>query len=200
MRVALYSRVSTRDKGQDTDNQVRLLKQYVASQPGWMIVAEFADEISGGTSVRPQFQAMFEAASRRKFDCLLFFSLDRLSREGPLTTLQHLERLTSSGIVWKSLTEQYLDSTGVFRDAIIGILSALAQQEKIRLRERVMAGLEKAKAQGRVGGRPRVICNRDEVKALNAAGRSQSQIAIEMGLNKSTVQRIIESQRVHQQG
>ena len=83
MRVALYGRVSTRDKGQDTENQLAQLRQYAASM-GWQTVAEFVDHESGGKSDREQFQFMFQAASQRKFDVLLFWSLDRLSREGVL--------------------------------------------------------------------------------------------------------------------
>src|SRR5947208_12125755 len=102
---------------------------------------------------------MFEDASRRKFDVLLFWSLDRFSREGVLETLQHLQRLTSYGVGWKSFTEQYLDSCGVFRDAVLSILATIAKQERIRLSERTVAGLERARKAGRIGGRPRVVTN-----------------------------------------
>ena len=89
---------------------------------------------------------MFEAASRREFDVLLFWSLDRLSREGTVETLNHLQRLTSYGVHWRSFTEQYLDSTGIFREAVIGILAAVAKQERVRISERVQAGLARASA------------------------------------------------------
>src|SRR5579872_4391977 len=82
-------------------------------------------------------QALMEAASRREFDLVLFWSLDRFSREGVLATLQYLQRLTSYGVGWKSLQEEYLDSCGVFRDAVLSILATIAQQERIRLSERV---------------------------------------------------------------
>jgi DNA invertase Pin-like site-specific DNA recombinase len=94
---------------------------------------------------------MFAAASRREFDCLLFWSLDRLSREGTVETLNHLQRLTGYGVNYRSFTEQYLDSTGVFKEAVIGILAAVAKQERVRLSERTIAGLERARAQGGVG-------------------------------------------------
>src|SRR5215470_14557366 len=113
MKCALYGRIST--TRQETENQLLQLRQFAATQ-GWQIVAEYTDEMSGGTADRPQFKAMFAAASRREFDCLLFWSLDRLSREGVLETLQHLNRLTSYGVAWRSLAEQYLDSCGAFRD------------------------------------------------------------------------------------
>ena len=74
--------------------------------------------------------SMFEAASRREFDVLLFWSLDRLSREGTVETLNHLQRLTSYGVHWRSFTEQYLDSTGIFREAVIGILAVVAKRPR----------------------------------------------------------------------
>ena len=117
MRVAIYCRVSTAE--QTVENQLGRLRQFAASQ-GWDIAAEFCDEVSGSKSekARPAFRQMFEAASRREFDVLLFWSLDRLSREGVLPTLTYLQRLTSYGIKWRSVTEQYIDSCGVFADAV----------------------------------------------------------------------------------
>jgi DNA invertase Pin-like site-specific DNA recombinase len=190
MRTALYARVSTKDKGQDTENQLRQLRQFAATQ-GWTVAAEFIDYASGGRSDRQQLQAMFEAASRREFDCLLFWSLDRLSREGTVATLNHLQMLTSYGVHWRSFTEQYLDSTGIFREAVIGILAAVARQEKIRISERTRAGLEKAKSKGRIGGRPKVVCDRLEVMRLSQSGVSLAKIAEAVGASKSSVARIL---------
>jgi DNA invertase Pin-like site-specific DNA recombinase len=109
------------------------------------------DRATGKHSDREQFQQMFEAASRREFDVLLFWSLDRLSREGTVETLNHSQRLTHYGVHWRSFTEQYLDSTGIFREAVIGILAAVAKQERVRISERIIAGLERARKQGRIG-------------------------------------------------
>lgn len=83
----------------------------------------------------------------------LFWSLDRLSREGVVETLNHLQRLNGYGVNYRSFTEQYLDSTGIFKEAVIGILAAVAKQQRIRRSERTLAGLERARAEGRVGGR-----------------------------------------------
>jgi len=97
VRVALYSRVSTKDKGQDVRNQTDQLREFCEKQ-GWRIVQEFMDNASGKRGDRVQFQAMFEAASRREFDAVLFWSLDRFTREGALPTLQYLQRLDAYGI------------------------------------------------------------------------------------------------------
>ena len=79
MRIALYARVSTKDKGQDHENQLRELRQFVKnkSDEGWKVVQEYVDKASGKTSDRPAFQKMFEDASRKQFDLVLFWSLDR---------------------------------------------------------------------------------------------------------------------------
>ena len=191
MNVVLYSRVSTRDKGQDVENQQRQLRDFAKKQ-GWTIVHEFSDYASGKTSEREQFKRMLSAASKRQFDLLLFWSLDRLSREGALETLQHLQRLTAYGIAYRSFTEPYLDSLGAFRDGVISILACLARQERIRLSERTIAGLEKARALGRVGGRPRVECDRSKVLKLHAAGKSLAAISKELGISKTSIHRIVQ--------
>ena len=191
--VAVYARISTKDKKQDNENQLRQLRDYCSKQ-GWTIAKEYVDRASGKRSDREQFQAMFEGAFRREFDCVLFWSLDRFSREGTLETLQHLQRLTSYGVAFKSYTEQYLDGTGMFRDAIIGILAALAKQERVRLSERVTAGLARAKAEGRVGGRPVVDRTEDRdaglIRQMRDDGQSYGEIADELGRSKSDIYRV----------
>jgi DNA invertase Pin-like site-specific DNA recombinase len=196
MRTAIYARVSTKDGRQDTENQLRQLRDFAATQ-GWTVVHEYVDRASGKRGDREQFQRMFGAASRREFDVLLFWSLDRLSREGTVETLNHLQRLTGYGVNYRSFTEQYLDSTGMFKEAVIGILAAVAKQERVRLSERTIAGLQRAKAQGRVGGRPKVEDNVAKVKALRRLreqGKSIRAIAVELGLSTGTVQKLVKHQ------
>ena len=107
MRIAIYSRVST--SGQDTANQLVQLRAFAANQ-GWTVIKEFVDIASGKNGDRQQFKALFAAASRREFDLVLFWSLDRFSREGVFETLQYLQRLTGHGVGYRSFTEQYLDT------------------------------------------------------------------------------------------
>ena len=153
MKVALHARVSTDDKGQDPLNQFLQLREFCKRQ-GWSIVQEYEDEISGGKSDRTAFQLMWKDAARHKFQVLLFWSLDRFTREGTLPTLLYLQRLSSLGIAYKSFAEPFIDSLGPFRDAIIGIIAATAQQERIRQSERVKAGIARVRAQGCKWGRP----------------------------------------------
>src|ERR1019366_4967578 len=94
--------------------------------------------------------------------------------------------LTSYGVGWRSFTEQYLDSCGVFRDAVLSILATIAQQERIRISERVTAGLARARKQGRVGGRPRIVVDRKRIAELRAAGKTRPEIAAELGMRTRT--------------
>jgi DNA invertase Pin-like site-specific DNA recombinase len=195
MNIALYARVSTKDKGQDYENQLRELRAFVERKAaeGWTLAHEYVDKASAKTADRPAFRRMFEDASRKQFDMVLFWSLDRFSREGVLETLQHLQKLTSHGVEWFSFREEYLRSIGVFRDAVLAILAAIAKQERVRLSERVQAGLSRARAAGTTLGRPRVAVNRTKVWALRDAGRSVRQIAATMKLTHGTVQRALEA-------
>jgi DNA invertase Pin-like site-specific DNA recombinase len=198
MRAAIYARVSTKDGRQDTENQLRQLRAFAETQ-GWTVVREHVDRASGKRSDREQFRRMFESASRREFDCLLFWSLDRLSREGTVETLNHLQRLTGYGINYRSFTEQYLDSTGIFKEAVIGILAAVAKQERMRLSERTIAGLQRAKDQGRVGGRPKAedadpkLVTR--IERLRAQGQSIRAVAAAVKKSPNTVLRLLLPER-----
>jgi len=185
-RIAVYSRVST--EKQDAENQLQQLRNF-AGQQGWNIVVEFVDVVTGGTSDRPQFQSMFESAERQEFDLLLFWSLDRLSRQGVLETLQHLNRLTEAGVAYRSFTEQYLDSCGLFKDAIISIMATLAKQEKIRISERTKAGLAIARARGSQLGRRELELNETQLRSLAQQGKSSREIARQLNVSQRTIRR-----------
>jgi len=186
--IAIYARIST-DK-QDNLNQLAQLRAFACTQ-GWKVSREYVDVATGKNGDREQFKALFSAASRREFELVLFWSLDRFSREGVYETLTYLQTLTQYGVGYRSFTEQYLDSCGMFRDAVISILAVIAKQERVRLSERTLAGLARARAQGRVGGRPRVPCDHRKVLKLHAAGCSLGEIAKRLKISKTTVYRIV---------
>jgi DNA invertase Pin-like site-specific DNA recombinase len=142
MKAALYLRASTDNNNQDTDNQRLQLQQFCKTQ-SWNIVAEYEDYESGSKADRVQFRQMLQDAGKRKWDLLVFWSLDRFTREGTLVTLKYLEQLEHYGIRWRSYTEPWIDSAGPFRDVVISLLASLAKQERIRIRERVNAGLQR---------------------------------------------------------
>jgi DNA invertase Pin-like site-specific DNA recombinase len=191
--VALYARVSTKDGRQDTENQLIALREYCAKQ-GWTVAGEYVDHETGGTSKRPHFQRMFADAHARKFDLVLFWALDRFSREGVAATLNHLGRLTSYGVGWRSHTEEYLDSCGIFRDAVLAILAVIAKQERVRRSERAQAAIARLRRQGQADklGRPRTEpSKRAKAQNLREKGLSLRAIGAKLGISAATVQRIV---------
>lgn len=186
MRVAIYARVSTDNKGQDPENQLFQLREFCERQK-WAIAEEYVDYVTGETDKRPRFQALLAAAGRRKFDLVLFWALDRFSREGVLPTLKHLERLTAAGCGWKSYTEQFLDTMGPFSDAILAFLACIAKQENVRRSERTKAGLDRARRAGKVLGRPERVWPRDRAVKMRAEGYSWQEVSKALDVPVGTV-------------
>ena len=183
--VGIYARISK--DSLDSTNQLMLLRTYCKSM-GYDIFSEYVDVISGASSNKPEFNRMMQDASKRRIDMVLFFALDRFTREGTRRTIHYLQLLDDYGVMYKSYSEQYIDSSGIFRDVIIALLSTLAQQERLRISERVKAGLEKSRQQGRVGGRPTL--NKSTVrriKELKNAGNSVISIAKELKISRGSV-------------
>ena len=192
MRVAIYARTSTDDGRQELTNQTRELHEY-AKRMGWTVVGEYLDQVSGRKADRPQFQAAMKDARKRKFDVLLFWSLDRLSREGVLKTLLILNQLSGYGVKYRSLQEQWIDSLGAFSDAIVGILATVAKFEADRMSSRVRSGLARARAEGK-GACPGVleaIVDRGKLAAMRKKGMSLREIAATTGKSAMTIQRLL---------
>jgi DNA invertase Pin-like site-specific DNA recombinase len=191
-RVAIYGRTSSSDGRQEVENQLGELRRFAAAK-GWEIVAEYVDHESGSHAARPEFRRLFEDAAQRHFDVVLFWALDRLTREGARETLQYLNQLSEYGIAFRSFREPYLDSCGMFKEAIIAILGAIAKQERTRMVERVRAGLSRARIHGtRSGkpvGRPKAVFRRDKVVELRIRGKSWREIARECSVGTTTVRR-----------
>jgi DNA invertase Pin-like site-specific DNA recombinase len=192
VKVAIYARTSTDDGRQELTNQTRELHAY-AERMGWTVVAEFHDQVSGRKAERPQLQNALEAGRKRQYDVLLFWSLDRLSRQGVLPTLLLLNQLSQYGVKYRSLQEQWIDSLGAFSDAIIGILATVAKFEAERLSCRVRSGLERARSQGKALGRPRVVVDRSKIAKLRKQGLSLREIAAKTGKSAMTIQRALKA-------
>jgi DNA invertase Pin-like site-specific DNA recombinase len=186
MKVAIYARVSTDDKGQDPLNQLLELREFAARQ-GWAVLREYTDEATAKNGERTGFKEMWTDVTKHRFDLLLFWSLDRLTREGTYKTLTYLRRLTDAGVKFKSYTEQYIDSLGAFSDAIIGVLAAVAAQERIRISERTKAGLARTRAQGTRLGRPAKMVDTRKARKLRAAGMSLREIARKLHVSPALV-------------
>lgn len=189
--IAIYARVSTKDKGQSVENQLPDLRRY-AEAFGWNIYKEYIDHESGGTGNRKEFKTLFADAYQRKFSLVLFWSLDRFSREGALPTLMYLNELDASGVGYKSYTEQFLDSTGIFKDAIISMLAALAKQEKIKIGERTKAGMARARANGSQIGPPSK--SQDivvRIQQMKGEGNSNYAVAKALNISANTVAKYV---------
>jgi DNA invertase Pin-like site-specific DNA recombinase len=190
MRVALYARVSKDNGKQSTENQLHELREF-CRRSAWTVEHEYLDHASAKAADRPQFRRMFEDASKRKFDLVLFWSLDRFSREGVLETLHHLQRLSAAGVNWRSYQEAYFDSSGPFKDVVVSLMATLAKQERLRISERTKAGLQRARRAGKVLGRPRVNVDVVKLRQLQEKGFSLRGIAAKEGLALSTVVRAL---------
>jgi DNA invertase Pin-like site-specific DNA recombinase len=195
MKAAIFCRVSTDE--QTTDNQALELRAY-AARAGHEITAEFIDVESGSKSDRQGLNALLDAASRKEFDVVLFSRLDRITRLGAYQMHGFFERLDSYKVGYKSLGDAWLDSNiPMLRDIMIGVIASFARNERDTLILRTKAGLARARAEGKVLGRPRVLGSRGHVQdkqritELVAAGNSQRTIAKALRLSKGTVQRTI---------
>jgi len=188
-RAAIYLRVST--TGQTVENQRRELKQ-IAERRGWTVAGVYEDAgISGakGRDQRPGFDQMLKDASRRKFDVVMAWAIDRMGRSlrDLLDTIEHLE---ATGVDLY-LDQQNIDTTTPAGKLLFQVTGAFAEFERSMIRQRVNAGLARAKAQGKRLGRPRVdhrIAAR--VRAELTKGTGVVKTAKALGIGVGTVQRI----------
>lgn len=179
-------------KSQDTENQLRVMRTWIR-ELGHEVDHEYVDRASGGSGDREKFKQMLRdvAAYKKNHPILIgFWALDRLSREGVIETLQYLQLFDKAGFLWKSYTEQYLDSTGIFKEAIIAIFAALAKQQRIRMKENTIAGLERARVMGTKSGKPigrPPKFNRAIAIDLYAQMKSYRAVARALGVSYNTV-------------
>jgi DNA invertase Pin-like site-specific DNA recombinase len=186
MRVAIYARVSTKDKGQDTENQLHQLRAF-AEQHG-PIYRVFTDQESGGKADRAEFKQLLLEAYQQQFDLVVFWRLDRFSREGALVTLRYLKELKDHGVDYKSFTEPYLNSLGPFGDVIVSLLATIAAQDLLKISENTKAALAKKKAAGVQLGAPRKSADFiAHVRRLKTNGLSNQAIARALQMSPSTV-------------
>src|SRR5262245_36640147 len=143
---------------------------------GYTDVQIYDDTISGAKKDKPNWGRLMEDARQRRFDLLLFWALDRITREGVLEMLQPLKTLDSYGIEWRSHTEAFLDSTGPMKDAIIGLMASIAKIERQKTIERTAAAIRRRRELGLPLGRPKVVFDRLAVRQAKADGLSVRQI------------------------
>jgi DNA invertase Pin-like site-specific DNA recombinase len=189
-RAAIYARVST--DGQTTENQTAALRE-VAAWRGWDVVEVYVDHgISGarGRDKRPAFDRMLKEASRRKFDVVMAWAIDRVGRSlhDLLDTIAHLE---AAGVDLY-LDQQHIDTTTPSGKLLFHVTGAFAEFERSMIRQRINAGLARARAQGKRLGRPKIDAKTEAAvrDALANGKQGMLKIAAAFGVGSGTVQRI----------
>jgi DNA invertase Pin-like site-specific DNA recombinase len=188
-RAAIYVRVST-DK-QTIDNQVAALRQ-IAERRGWQVVEQYSDAgISGakGRDGRPGLDQMLKDASRREFDVIMAWAVDRLGRS-LIDLLGTIQTLEACGVDLY-LDQQSIDTTTPAGKLMFQVCGAFAEFERSMIRQRVLAGLKRAVAQGKTLGRPKVDAAIERrIQAQLRAGKGMRKTARECGVGTGTVQRV----------
>ena len=190
--AAIYARVST--NGQTTDNQVRELRK-VARRHGWKISAEYIDHgVSGakGRDKRPELDKLLKTANRREFDIIMAWSVDRLGR-----SLQHLvgffDEIHAKGVDLY-LHQQNIDTSTPSGKAMFQMAGVFAEFERSMIQERVRAGLERAREQGKVLGRPKVSPRIETlIRQKREKGMGILKIAKVVRVGTSVVQRVLKA-------
>ena len=188
-RAALYVRVST--DGQTTENQRHALAA-VAERRGWIVAKIYEDAgISGakGRDRRPGFDAALKDAVRRRYDVLMVWSIDRLGRS-TATVVTALHELEAAGVAIYADREA-MDATTPHGKAMLQMAAVFAELERGMIRERVLAGLQRARKAGRRLGRPSVGAEIEQaVRKRLQAGAGMVRVARELGVGNSVVERV----------
>ncbi len=204
MKVAIYARVSTSDKEQNVETQLLPLRDFCLTQ-GWEIYREYVDHApANDLAHRIAWRQLLDDAARRRFSVVLVFKLDRAFR-----SVKHMHDTLAAwemvGVSFKSLREQFDTSTALGR-LLLNLLAALAEFELELIRERVKAGMDRARRQGRQIGRPKVTDRKgfkkrfgDILERLNDGAISRRRAAIELGIGYATLKRLLDDQHPEDQ-
>lgn len=191
-KVGIYARVSTADKGQDPEMQLKDLREYAHAR-GWKVFGEYTDiGESGAKDRRPQLDRLMEDARKRRIDGILVWKLDRFGRS--LKSLVNtLEELRSLGIQFVSYTENLDFSTPAGR-AMANLIGVFAEFERDLIRERVKAGIQNARCKGkRLGRCPKI--NEGllrTIRDMRDRRMSLRDISRELGVSKSLVHKSLQ--------
>lgn len=192
MKTCLYLRISTNEEKQDLGRQEAVLREF-ARRKGWEIARVYSDAESGAESRRNGLSALLRELPnpKRGWGHVLAEDLSRLTRESPRQTLAYLEKFKSQGVGFTFAREEFLSTEHPFSEGIIALISCLNQLYINTLREKTKSGLKRAKERGTVLGRPKTARRvRDQVTELLGRGFSQKEIASQLNVSISTIQRI----------
>ncbi len=186
-RVALYARVSTKHNGQDPETQLMALREYAKARK-LEVFGEYVD--SGSKDSRPALNRLMADARKRRFDTVLAARFDRFARSTRHLVLA-LEEFNALGVDFISLSES-VDTSTPMGKMVYTVIAAVAELERSLIRERVVMGLQRAKAQGKRLGRPSgTKANVRKIQKLKGQGLSIRRIASEMNISKSTIFRLL---------
>ena len=186
IRAALYARVSTTGHGQDVGLQLDELRQ-VAAQRGW-VAADYVDEgVSGSKDRRPALDRMMADARAGKLDVVVVWRFDRFARN-TAHLLAAMDEFRALGVSFVSLREQ-IDTSTPMGKAMFTIVSAISELERDLIRERVVAGVQRAKASGKHCGRPKVAMDLRPALALIREGRGLKDVAAILKVSRATLRR-----------
>jgi len=185
-KAAIYCRVSTAD--QRIESQLYDLRE-LAAQKGYEIVSEYADHISGTKSRRPGLDLLLQDAHRKKFSVVLVAAFDRVARS-VRHFLQVIDELESLGVVFISRREQ-VDTSGMMGRLFLTLIGSIAELESDLIRERVRAGMRRAKLEGRQIGRARLDIDREQVVEDRRTGMSLTAVAKRHSISRASVCRLM---------
>ena len=189
MKAFLYARVSTVDKEQNPEVQLRELREFCERRK-WIIAGEFKDKMSGRKSQRPEFQEMLRQVRQKKCDVVVVFRLVRFARSTK-ELVTWLDEFMALGIDFVSLHEAFDTSTPQGR-LMYRILAALGEFEVDIIRENVRAGLAYARSRGKILGRPRRIADSLKITTMRRQGEPWSEVSKRCGVSVATARRIAE--------
>jgi DNA invertase Pin-like site-specific DNA recombinase len=190
--VALYARVSTKDKEQNPETQLLKLRDY-CKRSNYEIFKEYIEVASGAAKSRPALEKLMSAARLHYFDAVIVTKLDRFGRSA-INLLNSIQTLQHYGIDFICV-DQSIDTTGPLGRFLLVILSGVAELEREMIRERVKDGLERARRQGIQLGRPKIKVNERDIVQLYAALHSERKVAEKVGISYSTVHRILSASK-----
>lgn len=186
MRLAIYARVSTSHHNQTPDNQLIPLREYTKAR-GFEHYKEYVDITSGTKEKRPALDELLADAKKRKFDAVLVWKLDRLGR-----SLKHLitliDEFQALSVQFISYTEG-MDTTTPAGKLLFSVVGAIAAFERDLIRERVKAGLHRARSQGKRLGRPASIINLQSLEYLKNSKKNYTKMSKETGISRTTLWR-----------